>query len=137
MKPVHKKPMSIDAEHKALFRQFPNEIAESFTDTQRYHIEKVFKNHYSKKHRIDIRFSVPLPFTPLKYYCVMLMGRDVRGITRQEKTIAALTLLLVVTLMLSVAGTLGIIILYLIKSSLGINLFDDLSLGLWEWLKGS
>jgi hypothetical protein len=28
-----------------------------------------------------------------------------------------------------------LIVLYLIKSALGINLFEGFSLGLWDWLK--
>ena len=29
----------------------------------------------------------------------------------------------------------GLLVLYLIKSALGINLFEDFSLGIWSWFK--
>lgn len=30
---------------------------------------------------------------------------------------------------------LGFLVLYLVKSAMGINLFDDFSLGIWDWFK--
>ena len=31
----------------------------------------------------------------------------------------------------------GLLILYLIKSALGINLFENFSLGIWSWFKAN
>ncbi|HBB24465.1 MAG TPA: 3-phosphoshikimate 1-carboxyvinyltransferase, partial [Pseudomonas sp.] len=41
------------------------------------------------------------------------------------------------TLFLLFSALVGLVILYLLKSALGINLFPDFSLGLWDWFKES
>ena len=42
-----------------------------------------------------------------------------------------------ITLFLLFSLLLGLVMLYILKSALGINLLPNHSLGLWDWLKGS
>jgi len=39
-------------------------------------------------------------------------------------------------LFLCVSLLVGLVLLYILKSWLGINLFEGFSLGLWDWLNG-
>ena len=41
------------------------------------------------------------------------------------------------TLFVCVSTLFGLIVLYLIKSALGINLIEGWSLGLWDWFKAN
>lgn len=117
-----------------LLNQFPESIYDSFSDMQKHHITKVFSTHFQKKHKIDLRGTVPLPFLPSRFYFVLLAGKDKREITRQERSIAIITVLLMILLGLVISMCLGVVALYLLKSALGINLFDQFSLGLWSYL---
>jgi hypothetical protein len=88
-----------------------------------------------RKHKIDCRGTIPIPFYPSRIYFVLLMGRNIRAVTRREKSIALMTTLFLTTLFLSLSTLLGLVVLYILKSALGIDLFEGSSLGLWNWLK--
>lgn len=117
--------------------KFPANIAQTFTHAQQISISKVFNEHFHKKHTIDLRGTIPVPFLPSRIYYVLLLGRDVRALSRQEITIALATLLLMVVLFLTFSLTLGVLLLYILKSALGINIFEDFSVGIWSWLTGA
>lgn len=80
-----------------------------------------------RAHRIDVRASVP--FFGARYYVVILAGRDLRHRARldaegqtqwlRQALIVALLLSLVVS---TVVG--GVVIAYLIKCALGVNIFS-------------
>jgi hypothetical protein len=88
-----------------------------------------------RKHKIDIRGTIPVPFYPSRIYFVLLMGRNIRNLSRQEKSIAITSILLLTVIFLVFSTSLGLMILYVFKSALGINLLEGYSLGLWDWLK--
>ncbi len=76
---------------------------------------------------IDLRFVVDLII--VRYFVVLMIGRDIRkqqrqypvkGITKIANTIAAILLIIAMSLLISAVT---ILILYLIKSALGIDLF--------------
>ena len=58
------------------------------------------------------------------------MGRNLLTAIRNEKSIAPMTILF-----LSLSTLIGLVVIYILKSALGINLFEGFSLGLWDWLK--
>ncbi|MBD2176731.1 hypothetical protein H6F42_07365 [Pseudanabaena sp. FACHB-1998] len=77
---------------------------------------------------IDLRFVVDLIFT--RYFVVLLIGKDnrkqqrqykVNGVTKVANIIAAILLIIAMSLLIS---AITIFILYLIKSALGIDLFQ-------------
>lgn len=124
-----------DPEIKKLLSRLPNKTALSLTDIQLCHLKKaLYKSEY-QKHKIDFRGTFPIPFNKTKIYFVLLMGRDLRAVTRQEKTIAVITTLFLSFMFLVITILIALIALYLIKSALGINLFEGFSTGLWNWLK--
>jgi hypothetical protein len=63
------------------------------------------------------------------------MGRNIRNLSRQEQSITLITMLLLALLFLVFSVALGLMIVYLLKSALGIDLLKGFSLGLWGWVK--
>ncbi|MFT6328169.1 MAG: hypothetical protein ACJAYN_000088 [Bermanella sp.] len=118
-----------------LLSRLPDETALSLTDRQLSHIKVAVGNAGYRKHKIDCRGTIPIPFYPSRIYFVLLMGRNIRAVTRTEKSIALMTTLFLAALFLSLSTLLGLVVLYILKSALGIDLFEGYSLGLWSWLK--
>ena len=118
-----------------LLCRLPDETALSLTDKQLRHIKVAVGNGGDRKHKIDYRGTIPIPFYPSRVYFVLLMGRNIRVVTRNEKSMALMTILFLTILFLSLSTLLGLVLLYILKSALGINLFEGFSLGLWGWLK--
>lgn len=76
---------------------------------------------------IDLRFAIDLIFT--RYFVVLMIGKDMRkqqrphqvsGIAKVTNVITAILLIIAMSLLVSAVT---ILILYLIKSALGIDLF--------------
>jgi hypothetical protein len=118
-----------------LLSRLPKETAGSLTDVQLQHLKIAYGSGQFRKHKVDIRGTFPVPFYPSRIYFVLLMGRNIRSLSRQEQSIAMLNILIMVSVFLALSTALGLIILYLIKSALGINLLDGYSLGVWTWVK--
>jgi hypothetical protein len=119
----------------SLLNRLPKETASTLTDIQLSHLKVAIGSGQYRKHKIDIRGTVPVPFYPSRIYFVLLMGRNIRNLSRQEKSIAITSILLLTVIFLVFSTTLGLMILYVFKSALGINLLEGYSLGLWDWLK--
>jgi hypothetical protein len=115
--------------------RLPRETATSLNDEQLRHIKVAIGSGQYRKHKVDLRGTFPIPFFTSRVYFVFLMGKNVRSLSRQEQSMALATILLLSTLFLLMSILTGLVVLYIIKSSLGINLFEGFSLGLWDWLK--
>ena len=120
---------------KSLLDRMPPEVAESFTEEQLAHLHSALGARSWKKHSVDIRSTFPVPFIRRRIYFVLLMGRNRRDLSRREKQISAVTLALVITAFICLSTIFGLLVLYLIKWKLGINLFDNYSFefGHWFW----
>lgn len=119
----------------SLLERMPPQVAESFTDEQLSHLHSALGARSWKKHSLDIRSTFPIPFAKSRIYFVLLMGRNRRELTRREKQISAITFALIVMAFIAVSTFLGLMVLYLIKWKLGIDLFPDsnFKLGHWFW----
>ncbi|MBL4629760.1 MAG: hypothetical protein JKY14_00860 [Paraglaciecola sp.] len=124
-----------DPDIMSLLSSLPCETALTLTDTQLKHLKIVIGSGQYRKHKVDMRGTFPVPFYPSRIYFVFLMGRNIRSLSRQEQTIALTTMLLLTTLFLMFSSIVGLVIVYIIKSALGINLLDGFSLGLWDYIK--
>jgi uncharacterized membrane protein len=71
-----------------------------------------------------------------RIYYVFLMGRNFRELSRKEQLVSAFSIALFTALFITFSVLLGLLVLYLIKSALGINIFKDFSFGIWDWFKG-
>nr|WP_275138613.1 hypothetical protein [Vibrio furnissii] len=112
------------------------QVAAELTDTQKQAIEHAIKSvGLVHRHGVDVRKS--LPWFGKRYYLVLLMGRDRRHQLRPSESKWAnfvVTSLMIVGL-LALLG-LSFLALYLIKSAMGIDIFPNYSLGIWDWFKG-
>ena len=114
------------------YAQLDEHISEGLTPEQKDGIEKaIVASTLASRHRIDIRRS--FPFFGKRFYLVFLFGRDLRQRHRQESTLS--TMLLTFLLLL---GTLFVtccvlLTLYMIKSALGIDVFQHFHVGIWDW----
>ena len=120
---------------KSLLKRMDPSIAGSFSLEQLMELRRVVGLRGGRLHSIDARTTVKLPFVSWSFYLVFLAGKNRRPLTDREKAIAAGTLILVITGVLFVVSLIGLLALYLLKSWLGINLFDSYSTGIWSWFK--
>jgi hypothetical protein len=133
MKPTYS--VRKDPDIISFLSRLPRETASLLTDTQLSHIKVAIGSGQYRKHKIDIRGTFPVPFYPFRIYFVLLMGRNIRNLSRQEQSITLITMLLLTLLFLVFSVALGLVIVYLLKSALGIDLLKGFSLGLWGWVK--
>jgi hypothetical protein len=120
---------------KQLLGKMDKSVADSFTYKQRKALQKVISTRDWQKHNVDFRPTLALPFLPWNFYIVFLFGINKRGLLPAERFMAATMFLLFLFFMgLFVVGC-AFVILYLIKSWLGIDIFPDTSLGLWDEFK--
>ena len=124
-----------DPDIMSLLSRLPQETASLLTDTQLSHLKVAIGSGQYRKHKVDLRGTLPVPFFTYRIYFVILMGCNIRSLSRQEKSIAVTSMLLLTVIFLVFSTTLGLVIIYVLKSALGINLFEGYSLGLWDWLK--
>jgi len=124
-----------DPDIMSFLNRLPQETALVLTDTQLSHIKVAIGSGQYRKHKVDFRGTFPVPFYPSRIYFVFLMGRNVRCLSRQEKSIALTSMMLLTVLFLMFSSILGLVIIYIIKSALGVNLLEGFSLGLWDWIK--
>lgn len=116
-----------------LLEKMPNKVAKSFNEEQLSHLRNAIGAREWGKHKLDVRGTVK--FFKWRYYYVILAGRNRRSLSEKEVRVARLLTASIVATFITFAVLLGLIVIYLVKSALGINLIDGWSLGLWGWLK--
>jgi hypothetical protein len=120
---------------RKLLSRIPDDVAKSFSDEQLLHLKVALGSRKWGKHKIDFRGTFIVPFISHKFYYVILLGKNYRDLTRSEKTISALTMSLFFSIFVIFSTLLGLFILYLVKSALGIDIIDGFSFGVWTWFK--
>lgn len=115
-----------------LFARMPHEIANSFSDEQRTHLKVALGARSWGVHSVDWRTTVALPFLPWRFYVVFLCGRNRRQLRDGEKHLSAWAVSVIMLLLAAACTTAGLVLIYLAKSALGIDLIPGFSLGLWE-----
>lgn len=126
-----------DPDMLALLGRLPQRTALSLTAQQLNDLKMALGKGGWRKHKVDFRGTFSIPFLPERIYFVLLMGKNKRDLSRQEQKISLLALMTMVLVFLLLSTALGLVMVYIIKSALGINLLADYSLGLWDWLRGS
>lgn len=120
-----------------LLSRMPVTIGNSFSDEQLIHLKTAVGSRSWGKHKIDFRGTFHIPFTPWRYYYVFLLGRNRRQLSNREKRISALVVTLFVMGFILFSALLGILVLYLIKSFAGIDIFPGFSFGVWDYFKAN
>jgi len=120
---------------KGLFEKLPASDRESFTPDQLQALKIALGGRSWGTHAIDARWT--LRFWHWRYYFVFLAGRNRRELSRRERAISQFAMALFLSVFLVISTVVGLLVLYLIKSALGIDLLPGVSLGIWDWFKGA
>jgi hypothetical protein len=120
---------------RTLLSRMPNDVVSSFSDEQLLHLKIALGARNWGRHKIDFRGTLTLPLVPRQIYYVFLMGKNHRELSRTEQALSALSFALFVSLFLLLSAMGGILVLYLLKSALGINIIEGYSFGVWDWFK--
>jgi hypothetical protein len=107
-------------------------VADSFTVEQRKALQKSITSQDWRQHKVDFRPTLALPFVPWSFYLVFLVGVNRRGLLPAERFIAFTMLLFIIFLIGLITIGCAFILIYLLKSWLGIDLFPNESLGIWD-----
>lgn len=122
-----------DPAMQALLKRLSPSIANSFTTEQLIALASIVGARGGRVHAIDVRTTIKLPFVPFSFYLVFLMGKNRRTLNATEQCIAVFSMFLFIALNVIFLTCFIIVILYLIKSALGIDLIGGYSTGLWDW----
>ncbi len=122
---------------RELLARMPSAVAESFNEEQLSHLLTAIGARTWGKHAVDVRGTFKIPFYRWRFYYVLLLGKNYRGLSRKEKQLSLLTSTLVFSLFLILCSLGGLLLIYIIKSALVLNLFHDFSLGICVWFTGS
>jgi hypothetical protein len=130
-----KRPISVheDPALQNLLAKVPDRVKVTFTEEQLSHLRNAIVNRQWRNHSIDLRGTIP--WFKYRYYYVCIAGKNKRELSRAEQQASRIINAVFLVGFLSISITLGLLVLYLLKSSLGINIFDDFSLGLSGWFK--
>ncbi len=124
-----------------LLKRIPRQYRSSFTNEQLLSLKVAFSGRRWGRHALDIRGS--FGFRTWKYYYVILAGRERRKLSAREEKIHHLTNTIFLFTFLVFSTLLGLLILYLIKSAVGIDIFHDYHLKIipgydgstWKWFQ--
>ena len=125
--------MQNDSFINGLKERLPDDLKDSFTQEQLAALKIAFGARKWGQHPIDLRGT--LKFWRWRYYYVLLAGRNKRDLSRREQDLSRIATAFAVASFLLFATLLGLVVLYLIKSALGIDIFPNYSFGLWGWFK--
>ncbi|MFO7705576.1 MAG: 3-phosphoshikimate 1-carboxyvinyltransferase [Halopseudomonas sp.] len=117
-----------------LKERLPKQMRDSFTDEQLQALKLAFGTRSWGRHPVDLRGTVS--FWRSRYYFVFLLGWNKRGLSRSEGALSRFAKSLLIVCFLAFSVLAGLVLLYLVKSAMGIDLFPNYSLGLWGWVKG-
>ncbi|MBU1438879.1 MAG: 3-phosphoshikimate 1-carboxyvinyltransferase [Gammaproteobacteria bacterium] len=118
---------------KKLLSRMPAEVGASFSEQQLAHLRIALGARQWGKHQLDIRGT--LRIFHWRYYYVLVAGRNSRDGQRSQQQLSRLMLALVISVLLVISTMFGLLVLYLVKSALGIDIFEGFSLGIWSWFK--
>jgi len=128
-----KRPIREEPNIQHMLERMPKKVADSFNEEQLSYLNTALAGRRWGNHKVDVRGTIS--FLKSRYYFVLLAGKDKRDLSRIESRIGRIAMAVAVTTFFSISLLLGLVLLYILKSWLGINLFEGYSLGLWDWLK--
>ncbi|SEQ20201.1 MULTISPECIES: 3-phosphoshikimate 1-carboxyvinyltransferase [Pseudomonas] len=118
---------------QGLKERLPSDLKESFTEEQLQALKVAFGARQWGKHAVDLRATFKL--WRWRYYCVFLVGRNRRDLSRRQHELSQMAKAFVIAVFLLFSIAVGLVILYLIKSALNIDIFPNFSFGVWDWFK--
>ena len=126
-----------DATVHRLLERMPESVRDSFNDEQLMHIRNAIGARNWGDHSIDKRGVLALPMLGWRYYYVFLVGRNRRHLNSTEKNIARWLGSFLLASVTALAILFILLVLYLLKSAAGVDVFPNFSLGVWTWFKSA
>lgn len=126
-------PHQSDPTISQLLGKLPAEMRDSFSDAQLLALKIALGGRAWGQHAVDFRWT--LKFWQWQYYLVVVAGRNRRTMSARERRLQELSLALFVSVFLMFSTILGIFVVYIIKSALGIDLIPGFSFGVWDWFQ--
>ena len=133
LKPLQPNPIHADTLIVKLLEKVPADMRDSFSVDQLVALKVALGGRTWGAHALDLRWT--LKVWRWQYYFVVLAGRNMRMLSVRERQLQRLSLAIVLTVFLLVSTSVGLVVLYLVKSALGIDLLPGFSLGLWDWFQ--
>lgn len=107
-------------------------IAQTLTAEQKESIEQsLLTTTLVSRHPVDIRRS--FSFLRRRYFLVFLLGHDHRKSARETSTVGRVVSTIGITLGIVFCILSVLLMLYMIKSALGIDVFKNFHVGIWDW----
>jgi hypothetical protein len=119
---------------RKLLDRMPLEVQDSFTEEQLVNIKIAIGARTWGSHAIDLRSTIK--FFRYRYYYVFVAGRNRRELSARERRLGLLIQAAALGVFLTFSALVGILVLYLLKSAAGIDIFPGFSFGVWSWFKG-
>lgn len=119
---------------RSLLERMPKTIQTTFTDEQLAHLKIAIGARQWGNHAVDCRGVAKL--FKYRYYYVFLAGRNRRELSAKEKKITKITQAFILSSAVTFIILFTLLVLYLLKSALGIDIFEGYSFGVWSWFKG-
>lgn len=119
---------------QGLVKRLPKDLQGSFTKEQLAALKIIFAKQSWREHPIDFRRSVGL--LNWRYYFVFIAGRDIRRSRVNERPVMKALEAAFLSFFVIFMTLFGLLVIYLIKSAMGIDVFPNFSLGIWGWFKG-
>jgi len=117
---------------RELLERMPEAERDSFSDRQLQALKSAIgSRRLWTRHAVDLRGG--FSFWTWRYYFVILGGRERRRLTRKDVLMMRSVTALVASVFFLFSLLFGLLILYLLKSALGINLLEGYSFGIWQW----
>ena len=124
-----------NAHVKQLLSKMDPATAATFSYRQRKALQKAISTRGWDNHSIDVRPTLAFPFLPWSFYVVFLAGVNKRSLKPTERYTAAIAFMMMLLVFLFVLFSIVFVILYILKSWIGIDIFPNDSLGGWDLFK--
>ncbi len=116
-----------------LMEKLPASARGTFTDEQLQALKIALGGRTWGSHAVDLRWT--LKWWRWQYYFVFLAGRNRRTLSAREQQMQRYALAIFLSGFLLFSTLVGILVLYLLKSALGIDLLPGFSFGVWGWFQ--
>ncbi len=118
---------------KGLLERLPKDEHNLFNEEQLIVLKSALGARKWGVHAVDLRWTVK--FWRWRYYFVFLAGVNQRSPGRMVQELELWGKAVLVFGFFSFSILMGLLVLYLVKSALGIDLIPGFSLGIWGWFQ--
>lgn len=116
-----------------LLEKVPVDMRGSFSTEQLVALKVALGGRTWGTHSVDLRWT--MKWWRWQYYFVVLAGRNRRALSDRQRRVQRVAMAIVLLVFLSFSVSVGLLVIYLLKSALGVDVFPGFSFGVWDWFK--